>query len=469
MSEGESEEHRGIVETDSHPPESKRLQVVSESAWIPEIPKVITEPLDAEKLRAAANAVSQRARAESEGSPSPAGTVATAAQTTGTAESTTLAISKASPVPPTEIPEVVDLLFNGGRSMRSSGSSGGRPQVIFLKDREDSSVFLLQWLLQEELRRTDRPTDIRVVEQNCDGGEVHGKAGRRSIWILEGWQDTPDYYARLREIVGAGGIAIVHHAASDSGRRIESPLDRLALRTYFENARTRVPGADFHFLEPRSVSDGTKSKLVGMLVDGAFRLPTGSFDLVLDAALRRRQRKFDDTLRLPQKLPGLYLSCVRRGEDEVPDQEESVEHFRLKLLTFAFICREKGLDPTRRDQIDTEHKLTVNQKTVVPDVWAMPEGKAEVWEIETLYGQGSLPVKKLDETVRKYSPPPPGSTDVRLNIVLPNVAFLLFHRTIMGALRVWKSERYDVRLWCVDIDRLGLVPGETLLRLLSNS
>ncbi|MGC8935594.1 MAG: hypothetical protein ACP5LN_10585 [Thermoproteota archaeon] len=85
----------------------------------------------------------------------------------------------------------------------------------------------------------------------------------------------------------------------------------------------------------------------------------------------------------------------------------------------------------------------------IPDV----RMKDEVYEVETLFGEGADADKKIDETIKKY-------TTEKVNIVMDNFGFLLHLKDLVKRKRHYKN----VEFFTLDLKKKELVKLEDFLR-----
>lgn len=176
-----------------------------------------------------------------------------------------------------------------------------------------------------------------------------------------------------------------------------------------------------------------------------------------------------------------YLSVTRRhrGLKESDDM-----HYPLKVFVVKYIADMLGLKGIKdvdkmkqlihTEEIFNKSKFGMDEATY-PDIYVDASAKYfadEVFEIETLFGEGEYSMKKIDETIEKYekiSNPP-----TKVNIVLENLTFLIHLKDIIEKEKIHKKlkargERiFELEFWTLDIRNDKLVSlGEVIRRVKS--
>jgi len=89
--------------------------------------------------------------------------------------------------------------------------------------------------------------------------------------------------------------------------------------------------------------------------------------------------------------------------------------------------------------IKTEEKHSDFNKKYQPDIYINGESEEfpnEVFEIETLFGEGINAMKKIDETIEKYEE----SSIEKLNVVLENITLLFHLKEIKEKLKIHRIQ-----------------------------
>ncbi len=175
--------------------------------------------------------------------------------------------------------------------------------------------------------------------------------------------------------------------------------------------------------------------------------------------------KYEDYFQSIQVEP--FIEITNRSRNN----EESEVHYNLKLFTVKFLLESLGLKnkedlPKMREFVQVEHELS-NESEIIPDIYVREVDERfskEVFEIETLFGQGKLPIKKIDETIKKYE----GQSIRRLNIVLENITLINHLHEIEGKLKNHKilekqdNRNFELEFWGIDIANNRLIAFEEI-------
>ena len=191
-----------------------------------------------------------------------------------------------------------------------------------------------------------------------------------------------------------------------------------------------------------------------------------------------RKESFDNLFEVGRKLQmkarkyirNLVSEIVKRNKRLESNQyeQESDLHYDLKCLTVYYLTENRlnikvrGIRDIEEnykeitDKIKVEESLPQNQN-IIPDVRI----DEEVWEIETLFAEGvraGNPLKKIDETIEKYS----NGLIKKINIVLDNLTFYLHFKEIGRKERLWKKvlgkKNIKLEFWIPDWENFALVP-----------
>ena len=105
----------------------------------------------------------------------------------------------------------------------------------------------------------------------------------------------------------------------------------------------------------------------------------GKFDLVFDSA----KNKFEYQLKKGVEEP--YKSATKRHGKE-PNDKESKLHFEIKVFLVRYLTKCLGLE---EDYYEIKNEIRVEEKcsTTIPDIWVPT--RSEVYEVETLFGEGN--------------------------------------------------------------------------------
>jgi len=213
-------------------------------------------------------------------------------------------------------------------------------------------------------------------------------------------------------------------------------------------------------------------------------------DLLLEEVEKRfREVKFDFIFEIGRKLfertirsiGEPYLSVTRKHRSL---KESDDMHYPLKVFVVKHIANMLGLkgikDVNRIKQfIHTEERYNKDKfgldETSYPDVYVDEKARYfanEVFEIETLFGEGEYSLKKIDETIEKYEKI--NNPLHRVNIVLENLTFLMHLKEIIEKKRIHQElkvegkRKFELEFWAIDIKNNELIPlGKVIRRLRS--
>lgn len=180
-------------------------------------------------------------------------------------------------------------------------------------------------------------------------------------------------------------------------------------------------------------------------------------DISLDKHFPLCEKKFYNALEKLVANP--KYSWVRESvEDEESSGIESFLHYSIKV--FVIRCLEEELkEELGKKKISakeltaevlTEVQLKINDRVVIPDIHLQPN---RVIEIETLYGTGTAPWRKLRRTVEKYR-----DSNYTIQIVIPNLQAMLYVRGIRRLRAEFEEEKLPVEFYTLDIKNKRLVP-----------
>ncbi len=204
-------------------------------------------------------------------------------------------------------------------------------------------------------------------------------------------------------------------------------------------AKAELCGAMWGFLDPDDIL-----KKAG----------TCSSDMKFDIIFEVAREEFKSKLK---SIVGRYLYVTKRGENE------SDTHFMLKLFVVKYIADALELN----DIISMRKYIHVEEPWdgVYPDIYVSSDATKfadEVFEIETLFGEGEFSIKKIDETIEKYKKI--GNPPQRLNIVLENLTFLMHLEELIERKSFHYKERehgavnFELEFWTLDVQNYRLVP-----------
>jgi len=160
-----------------------------------------------------------------------------------------------------------------------------------------------------------------------------------------------------------------------------------------------------------------------------------------DKRFNEAKEQFWDRLRsFAMENGGKYLWVTERAASE------SEDHFLLKAFVVKLLATRKGIESASagemRSRILTEYRDAISGE--VYDVYDGGEGIA--YEIETLYGEGPFPLKKLQRTAEKRP---------RVRVVLDPFCASLHLKEVMDLRRQLTSEGKDVEFYAATAEEKG--------------
>ncbi len=139
---------------------------------------------------------------------------------------------------------------------------------------------------------------------------------------------------------------------------------------------------------------------------------------------------------------------VREGVEEGLGAESPL-HYQLKAFVFLYLTRKLNIPV---DDIETEARLS---RDIVADVYIRSRRLAV--EVETFYGTGQTPWRKLQRTIEKYH----GCSKVDMVwIVVPPLQAILYLKELAEKAEELREEVSSpaVEIFTIDLDRKKLVP-----------
>ena len=210
------------------------------------------------------------------------------------------------------------------------------------------------------------------------------------------------------------------------------------------------------FINPDLLLEETKKNFLGQ----------SKFDYIFEVARKNFERKI-------KSIGEPYVSITKRhrGLNESDDM-----HYPIKVFVVKYIADTLGLKGIRdvdkmRDIIHTEETFNRDKfgmdETTYPDIYVDSNAQHfadEVFEVETLFGEGEYSLKKIDETIEKYekiSNPPK-----RVNIVLENLTLLIHLKDIVEKKKIHEklNRKFELEFWTLDVQNGKLLSLEEVIK-----
>lgn len=248
------------------------------------------------------------------------------------------------------------------------------------------------------------------------------------------------------------GFLILHVADERMGNVIAN----------FSNIHELIP--KFYIVKLNKLTLDEKIKLAG--ASWGFTGLEQTQDTSLDKCFPLYEKKFYNGLE--KLVANLKYSWVRKSEeDEEGSGVESFLHYSTKIFVIRCLEEELKEEFGKKEisakeltaKVSTEKQLKINGGVVVPDIYLPPN---RVIEIETLYGTGASPWRKLRTTVEKYE-----TSNYNIQIVLPNLQSMLYLRGIRWLQAGFKEEGLPMKFYTLDIKNKRLVSIDEMSKMIS--
>lgn len=146
--------------------------------------------------------------------------------------------------------------------------------------------------------------------------------------------------------------------------------------------------------------------------------------------------------------------------------EESDTHYRIKRFVVKYISNELGYNKNEdivsiKKLIHTEQKYSNNKYGEdYPDILinnSAPKFQNEAFEIETLFGEGTNPINKINKTIEKYEHSP----IKKVNIVMDNLTLMRHLQEIEEKIILHKYQEekrnFELEFWTLDLRNNKLI------------
>ncbi len=209
------------------------------------------------------------------------------------------------------------------------------------------------------------------------------------------------------------------------------------------------------FIKPDLLLEETEKNFLGQ----------SKFDYIFETARKTFERKI-------RSIGEPYVSITKRhkGLNESDDMHYPIKVFVVKYIADILKLREIKDVGKMREIIHTEEEFGIDKMTY-PDIYVDTNARHfanEIFEVETLFGEGKYSIKKIDETIEKYEKI--GNPPKKVNIVLENLTFLMHFKDIIKKKKIHeKLEReFKLEFWSLDIQSGKLLSlGEVIKKIKS--
>lgn len=224
------------------------------------------------------------------------------------------------------------------------------------------------------------------------------------------------------------------------------------LLTYLLSIRDKIAPAKIIVAQPRKLSSEMKRELAR--VSWGFIDPSEPLSKdTLDQNFKLRESEFYDEL---EKIATRreYAEFARESVEDEEGMEnfESPLHYQLKVFIIYYLMKKLR---TPREDIETEVEV---DKGIIPDIYV--KSKKLAVEIETFYGTGLSPWRKLERTIEKYLN---SKVANEVWIIIPPLQTMLYLKDLVHKVKELKKEGYNfINLYTVNIPKRSLIPIEKI-------
>lgn len=205
--------------------------------------------------------------------------------------------------------------------------------------------------------------------------------------------------------------------------------------------KSELARASWGFVEP-------KEPLINNTIDQHFKFREEEFNDILEKITTKRR----------------YVKIVKESieDEEGIEGFESPLHYQLKVFLVYYLIKKLKLP---EEDIETETMLLADGKKIVPDIYVRSRRLAV--EIETFYGTGLTPWRKLERTIEKYRE---SSVADEVWIVIPPLQTMLYLKDLIGEIKELREKGYSfIRFYTVNLLKRKLIPIEMLPKRLSKA
>ena len=241
---------------------------------------------------------------------------------------------------------------------------------------------------------------------------------------------------------------------------------REPLLKYLTVIRDMITPSKVIIVSPRKLDLELKKVLAR--ASWGFVEPTGPLPSnTIDQHFKRREEEFYELLEeIASKRR--YVERVRESVESEEGVEgfESALHYQLKVFLVYYLMKNaKKLNISKEEDIETEVELSTNGRKIVPDIYVKLGSKRLAIEIETFYGTGLTPWRKLQKTIEKYV----GDRIVdEVWIVIPPLQTMLYLKDLVEKAKELEKEGYGfIKLYTINLPKRGLIPIKEIPRKLS--
>ena len=337
-----------------------------------------------------------------------------------------------------------------------------RPVVVLAeKTEEDKYLETLKHILREIYRikigGLPRPTVVTIDKRKVEEAEVE-----RHIYVIDDKEDKffewfgltnitdnfekkanpKKFLERISELFSQQFGFLILYATKKMLRQVEGKL------LLVKEQIPKLYKVRLKKLEPDKKIDISSSSW-------AFVEPPGIFGMSLDKCFLECENMFWEKLETLVKTPKYSWVKESVEEEEGIEGYESTLHYLTKIFIVKYLVEKEKLTP---EDIETE----VPKGKVVPDIFVLSKNLAI--EVETLYGTGITPWRKLRRTLEKYE-----GLGYKLWIVIPNLQMSLYLKGILELIKELKEKNKPVEFYTLNLENGELIEINKYVKLLSRN
>lgn len=321
-----------------------------------------------------------------------------------------------------EIPELLNLIF----SIAGGKINSGKAKVLCVTELQgDSHIAALATICariyQENVGGMPKPIKFRCLTNDFKNELIKWmKAEDNIFWVQleeKDWKKLDDtdwdhILERIDELFIQGLGFIIFN---EQIKRSRFPIEHHTI--------------EILDIKPQKLDYELKNSISSMIWGFVESKKHGTFDSVFESA----KKKFEDQLEKgANETP--YNSVTKRHGKESNGKESDL-HLEIKVFLVRYLTKCLGLE---EDYYEIKNEIRVEEEcsTTIPDIWVPT--RSEVYEVETLFGEGNYSIKKIEDTIDKYDELPKIK---KINIVLDNLTFLMHIKELGDMDRIYNDPR----------------------------
>ena len=353
-----------------------------------------------------------------------------------------------------KIPDIFELIFNDRERSRYKIRSKGQKVILFLDSYGNSYINLLEELLTR-------------IYKEIDGGEPRIKVISK---YDEFWKEYVEKYLNSSNMIIR--IDLDYKENGKDGENDKNPwlnVDDIELKDRFDELYTGGVRFIIFRTSLRNIFEEYKKKLESIHKKINYRfdlikleakeLPASFANIIWGYALEGDlDGKFDEVFNKAKKVFRERLNKIKEDEGGLfklvtnrwkSNGSESDLHYNIKVFIVSLLVnelRKKGESLTTLEDVRKRIKTEGGNREAVPDI----QIDKEVYEVETLFGEGEDADKKIDEIIDKYR----YSHDIqKINVVMDNLGFLMH----LKDLQIRRKHFKNIEFYTLDVKNKRLI------------